>query len=313
MRNFDHTKEFPNYHVIINFYRQMAIKDFTRIESKAFGCLARWGVRGFFVHEPTVSRNWLHAHMLAIYNRSQDDLRDCIRYAFSAVELTYGKDFDVTVKPMGTTIKDYRRICSYILKFNGGRKTNRFTPVLFIKNLGLRKTGSFGKWFSKTQGELWQEYLDELQRKREQRARWNALMKINSLYSNYKREEPFQYVIAKNLDNRLVNPSQRATLANDVWTLSNANSIVPKVTQDQVAERFKISKTMVQWAGLVRESASALIQQEVRDGTARLRNVRLAIKQATKATGIVITATTPEADRQAVFSMQERVLRGESP
>ena len=170
IRNLDYTKQYPDYHVIVNFYKRMPIKDFSEKRIKAFGYLARWGVSGHYVLEPTPSRNWLHVHMLAMYGRSRSDLRECIKLAFMFAGLTYDRDFHVKVFSVAKTDKDYRRLCAYILKFNGKRKTNLYTPVLFIKGLGLRKTGSFGKWFTKTKGELWKEYREELRLKHERQA-----------------------------------------------------------------------------------------------------------------------------------------------
>jgi hypothetical protein len=170
IRNFDYTKQYPDYHVIVNFYKQMPIEDFRKIQSKAFGYLARWGVSGYYVLEPTLSRNWLHTHLITIYGRSQGDLRECIKLAFTYAGLTYDKDFHIKIFSVGATDKDYKRLCAYILKFNGKRKTNRYTPVLFIKGLGLRKTGSFGKWFAKPNGKIWKEYKEELRKEHERQA-----------------------------------------------------------------------------------------------------------------------------------------------
>jgi len=50
---------------------------------------------------------------MAIYDRSRDDLSECIKIAFMNVGLMYGKDFDVSVYPMGATRKDYNRVCAY--------------------------------------------------------------------------------------------------------------------------------------------------------------------------------------------------------
>ena len=175
MRNLDYTKQYPNYRIIINFYKRKPIKDFSKELSKAFDHLKRWGVRGYYVFEPTPSRNWLHINLLTIYGRSLDDLKECIRYAFMYVGLTYRKDYHYSIKPIPATDKDYQRVCAYFLKFNGKRKTNRYSPVLFIKGLGLRKTGSFGNWFFKTMGNLWQEHREE---RREIRLR-QALLDFN--------------------------------------------------------------------------------------------------------------------------------------
>ena len=62
MRNFDYTQEYPGFHVHINFFRPMPIKVFSEKRSKAFEFLARRKIRGFYVHEPTRKRNWLHIH-----------------------------------------------------------------------------------------------------------------------------------------------------------------------------------------------------------------------------------------------------------
>ena len=169
MRNFEYTKEYPNFHVIATFQKQMSIVDFSNIRNIAFTYLGKWKVRGYFVHEPTPSRNGLHIHIATIYGRTQDDLRDCVKYAWEYSGLKYDQDFHVIVKPIAEPDKDYKRLCSYILKFNGKRKTNLRTPRLFIKGLRLRKTGSFGKWFVKTKKELWAEYREECRIRREAR------------------------------------------------------------------------------------------------------------------------------------------------
>jgi hypothetical protein len=168
MRNFEYTQEYPTHHVIINFYKQMPLGDFSKMKSKAFEYLKRWDVRGYYVLEPFRCRDWIHIHLLAIYGGRIKMLRAFVKYAFTLAGLTYGQDFRVKVLPAGATEKDYVQLCCYILKFNGKRKTNRHEPKLFIKGLGLRKVGSFGKWFAKTKKKLWQEYREELRRKHEE-------------------------------------------------------------------------------------------------------------------------------------------------
>jgi hypothetical protein len=166
-RNLMHTRQYPDYHVIINFYKRMPVEDFAKMKSRAFAFLTRRKIQGYYAVEPTPSRNWLHIHMMAIYALCEDDLRLCIRLAWESVGLEYGKDFHVKIKTVGATEKDYKRLCAYILKFNGKRETNRFTPILFIKNLRLRKVGSFGKFFAKSKEALWKEYTDECRLKHE--------------------------------------------------------------------------------------------------------------------------------------------------
>ena len=78
--------------------------------------------------------------------------------------LDYGTDFYVKAKRVNATDDDYRRLCSYILKFTGRRKTPR-VPILFLPGLRIRKVGMIGKWFCKPKKVLWKEYLDEVRRK----------------------------------------------------------------------------------------------------------------------------------------------------
>ena len=166
MRNLEYTRQYPNFHIIVNFWKRMPIKEFSKMRNHAFDNLKKWEVRGFYVHEPTVSRNWLHIHIAAIYGGHWDDLRNSIKLAWTFAGLIYDRDFQVKVKPVNTTHRDYQRLCAYILKFNGGRATNQ--PVLFIKDLGLRKIGTIGRWFAQSKEKLWQEYREELRQKREQ-------------------------------------------------------------------------------------------------------------------------------------------------
>jgi hypothetical protein len=299
MRNFDSTKQYPDYHVIITFYRQMPIKDFSKKLSKAFEYLVRWKVRGFYVHEPSPSRNWLHTHMGAIYGGRKNDLRKCVKYALALAGLTYGKDFKVKVKPFISTSKDFRRFCAYILKFNGKRKTNPQTPVLFVKGFGLRKTGSFGKWFVKPQWQLWEEYLKELRMKRAQQAG--------------------QSIVGLNAPQQAVNPphypitaSQRAMVAFDIWKKSKENADTPKLTRRQVAQQYNVGLTSIQCAKIVKLGAPESAQQAVRNGTAKLNAITLAVMQAAEATGIDISKTKSDADRQRVREATERIMRGES-
>jgi hypothetical protein len=164
LRNFAYTKEYPNFHVIANFYKQMPMKDFTKMMSKAFKYLKGWGVRAYFVFEPTRTQNWVHLHLMVIYDGSLDELRGCFKYALMLAGSEYSRDFLVKVKAVGATLQDYWTLCAYILKFNGRRETNRFTPLMFVKGLGLRKIGAIN-WFAKPKKELWAEYLAELRLK----------------------------------------------------------------------------------------------------------------------------------------------------
>ena len=53
------------------------------------------------------------------------------------------------------------------------------------------------------------------------------------------------------------------------------------------------------------------MKESVREGTARVRNAFDAIKQATKATGIAVTKSTSEGDKEKAFAAQEKLMRGE--
>jgi hypothetical protein len=161
VRNLDYTKQYPDFHIIITFQKQIPVKDFTKMKGKAFVRLTKWKVRGFYVLEATAPQNRLHIHILTIYAGSQDELREFVKLAWESSGLKYMDDFLVKVKPVGATDGDYKRLCGYILKFNGRRATNRHNPRLFIKHLGLRKAGSFGKWYAKSKKLLWEEYTRE--------------------------------------------------------------------------------------------------------------------------------------------------------
>jgi len=167
MRNLRHTWEYPDYHIVVTFQKQMSIREFSEKRNKAHDHLKDWGVRGYFTHEPTVSRDGVHLHMLAIYERSEEDLRLCIQLAWEYEGLKYNTDFQVKVLPLEPSISDCERIFSYLLKYNGGRETNLRKPVLFNKGLGLRKTGSFGKWFAKSKKLYWEEHCEEMRLRHE--------------------------------------------------------------------------------------------------------------------------------------------------
>ena len=167
MRNSDITSVYPDHHVILNFHTPMVLDDFSIIRGKAFSRLSRLGVRAFYVHEPS-RKGWLHIHLLSIFDGSADVLRENIKQSFSSSGLVYGQDFHVKVKPVNKTQTDFRRLCSYILKFNGKRKDNRRNPLLFLKEVGLRKVGTIGQWFAKSKGEIWAEYIEERRKHSEQ-------------------------------------------------------------------------------------------------------------------------------------------------
>jgi hypothetical protein len=169
MRNFVCTQLFPDFHVIISIKKKMSIHVLSDMKTKVFANLAKWNVSGYYVFEPTLKRNGLHIHIVTKYFRSVDDLKLCIKIAFELAGLKYGTDFHFNVIPFTPTFRDFKRLCSYILKFNGSRQTNLRIPRLFIPGLRLRKTGSFGKWFVKTKGELWQEHKEECRIRREAR------------------------------------------------------------------------------------------------------------------------------------------------
>jgi hypothetical protein len=166
VRNLEATHQYADFHVIIGFHGSMPIKNFSKIRNKAFNYLQQWKVRGFYVHEPTQS-GWIHTHIAAICKGTQKGLKNRIKVALLLSGLEYGKDFHVNIKPVDPSLEDCKRLFSYILKFSG-RRAIRHTPKLFLENLGLRKTGTFGKWFVKPKMVLWQEYREELQRKHEQ-------------------------------------------------------------------------------------------------------------------------------------------------
>ena len=168
MRNYEITNQLPDYHVFINFLTPMVLDDFKAARSKAFETLSKLGVRAFYVHEPG-RESWLHIHSLMIFDRSKNVLRNHIREAFESTGLVYKQDFKVTVKAMNKTEKDFRRLSSYILKFNGKRKYNLHTPLLFLEEISLRKVGQFGKWFAKGKGKIWEEHREKCRKRRELR------------------------------------------------------------------------------------------------------------------------------------------------
>jgi hypothetical protein len=161
MRNFAITQKYPDYHIIVNHFRPMFMRTFAKLLTKAFEHLVRLNVSGYYVHEPTPCRNWLHTHIMATYDGSIADLRTCIKYVFMDAGLTEGIDFQVKIFPVSPTDRDYKGLCCYVLKFNGRRKENRFNPVLFVKGLGLRKIGTFGRWFAELKAKMWVEYIEE--------------------------------------------------------------------------------------------------------------------------------------------------------
>ena len=302
MRNLVDMQQYPGYHVIVNFYNPMPVKIFIEKRSRAHGYLARWKIRGYYVHEPTRFRDWLHIHMMAIYGGGRKDLRECIKIAWELAGLKYGNDFRVKVFPVGATIKDYRRLCAYILKFNGKRKKNRYTPDLFCTGLGLRKIGTIGKWFAKTKGKIWKEYLEELRLMHEQQA-GKDIAEMN---------KPSQSVISKTPVLRSLQESQRAMTAHDVWESSRTNRDVPRMTLNDVAVRFNVSKRMVQYAGRIKVATSETTQEAIREGKIRLGTAADATKKAAKETGVRITKNTSVADKQTAFKAQERFIPGES-
>ena len=163
MRNFMHTQKFPDFHIMVNIYRPMAIKEFSRIRGKVFGILKESGIRAYYVHEPS-EKSWIHIHALVNFDGTKEVLRKKVKEEFVRTGLEYGRDFRFKLKAVNPTYTDYKRLCSYILKFNGQRIEPRI-PLLFLKNLGLRKAGCIGCWFVKGKGKLWEEFRKERMRK----------------------------------------------------------------------------------------------------------------------------------------------------
>ena len=162
-RNFEYTQEYPDFHVSINFHNAMRIEDFSKIRGKAFGRLVQAGIKAYYVHEPSRS-GWLHIHAMVIFSGKKEALKDIVKKAFVKAGLEYETDFHCNIIPFKGTDDDFRRLCSYILKFTGARNTPH-SPVLFTRGLRIRKVGMIGKWFFKPKNVLWKEYIDEMLRK----------------------------------------------------------------------------------------------------------------------------------------------------
>jgi len=162
-RHFFHTHRYPDFHLIVNFHSPMVIKDFSGIRNMAFGYLAKQSVKAFYVHEPS-RESWIHIHALVIFD-NKEYLRDVVKAAFTKAGLVYGRDFHVKVLSVSATGADFQYLCSYILKFNGGRTYKFHKPLLFLKGLKIRKVGTIGKWFTLSKKVLWDEYIEEIRRK----------------------------------------------------------------------------------------------------------------------------------------------------
>jgi len=113
--------------------------------------------------------------------------------------------------------------------------------------------------------------------------------------------DPFQFVISKNLHRRHLNPSQLGLLAQEVLERS-------KQTVDQVAAQLKVSPRTIHTAREVKESASESMLESVRKGEASLNKVADAIKKAEKDTGVKVKKNTPSGDREKVQKLAQRFM-----
>ena len=178
MLNFMYTQKFPNFHVIIGFHNPMQIKDFCKMRNKAFGHLAKNGVKAYYVHEPSKDGG-LHIHQMVIYDGDADNLRALIKEALEKAGLKPRQDFHVNVKSAVPTFEGYKGLCAYILKFNG-KRTNPRTPRLFLTGLKIRKVGMIGKWFAKPKRVIWEEYREAVKQKHEKPVeRGNSAVQAN--------------------------------------------------------------------------------------------------------------------------------------
>lgn len=144
------------------------------------------------------------------------------------------------------------------------------------------------------------------------RNRYLACMQVNvePHYTEYRGDEPLQFVVSKNLHRRHLNASQRALLADQVYKMAKAGD---RITLGQAAKQLNVSQSNVQRAAQVNENASPAVKQAVMDGVTSLNKAHDTLKQAEQNTGVVITPKTTTEERTAVQVEQERILAADAP
>jgi hypothetical protein len=123
---------------------------------------------------------------------------------------------------------------------------------------------------------------------------------------------PFQYVVNKNLHRRHLNESQRAALAQEVYAMAKSGEL-PKVTMEDISKQFKVSERTIRDAGTVKENASEAVQKAVVDGSVRVGKAADAIKQAVKNVGVTGLKTATPEEKKKVREEADRIIRNEAP
>lgn len=132
-------------------------------------------------------------------------------------------------------------------------------------------------------------------------------------YVEYEGNDPFQFVVSKNLYRRHLTESQRAMLAQKVYKTLMANddlSHKEKPTQGEIAEQFGVSLRMINNAVKVGDFSSPEVVEKIMtdDGVAVHVAVE-ALKEAQENTGIKATKNMPPEEKEVIQREQERILQ----
>lgn len=104
--------------------------------------------------------------------------------------------------------------------------------------------------------------------------------KIEPVYVEYHGDEPLQFVVSKNLHRRHLSESQRAMVAQKIWSMTRESK--SGLTQADVAKQFSVSPASVRVAAAIDELAIDEIKDQVVAGTMSLNKASSIVKKAEK-------------------------------
>ena len=130
---------------------------------------------------------------------------------------------------------------------------------------------------------------------------------VKPTYKEYTGEEPFQFVVSKNLHRRHLNESQRAMIAQAIWRVHKEKGDF-KVTQEELHKQFNVSNSTIIQAARIEELGADIVKRKIASGEMTLNKATSIVNRARKATGITEDSRYLSEDEKAELRKSQKEI-----